>query len=75
MNLDDKQFLEAVGQRLRDQRKAQGLTLIQLAKKTELDRTFLGSVENGKRNISLLKLRLVARNLRIRLCDILGELK
>jgi transcriptional regulator with XRE-family HTH domain len=75
MNLDDKQFLEAVGQRLRELRKAQGLTLIQLAKKTDLDRTFLGSVENGKRNISLLKLRLVARNLRIRVRDIVGELK
>lgn len=75
MNLDDKRFLEAVGGRLREQRKAQGLTLVQLAEKTELDRSFLGAVENGTRNIGLLNLRLVAQKLRMRMSDIVDELK
>lgn len=75
MNLDEKRFLEAVGQRLREQRKTQGLTLVQLATRTELDRSFLGAVENGTRNISLLKLRIVAQKLRMRISDIVAELK
>lgn len=75
MNLADKQFLEAIGQRIREQRKARGLTLVQLADKTELDRTFLGLLETGKKNISLLNLRRIAQKLRMRLSDIVGELK
>lgn len=65
MNLDDQKFLEVLGERLRLQRTAAGLTQAQLAAKTGLHRTFIGSVERGERNVSILNLRLLARKLRV----------
>ena len=75
MNLADKKFLEAVGQRIRERRKAQKLTLVQLAKMVDLDRTYLGLLETGEKNISLLNLRRLAQKLRMPLSDIVAELK
>lgn len=65
MNLDDQKFLEVLGERLRLQRTAAGFTQAQLAAKTGLHRTFIGSVERGERNVSILNLRLLARKLRV----------
>jgi len=74
MNLDDKKFLAALGERLREKRTAAGLTQEQLAVKTQLHRTFIGSVERGERNVSILNLRLLARKLRVSLDAILNGL-
>ena len=65
MNLDDQKFLEVLGERLRLQRTAAGFTQAQLAAKTGLHRTFIGSVERGERNVSILNLRLLSRKLRV----------
>lgn len=43
----------AFGSRLRSIRNAAGLTQEQLAHLSELDRTYIGAVENGRRNLSL----------------------
>ena len=64
-NLDDQRFLRDLVKRLRDQRVARGLTQAQLAEKCNLHRTFVGSVERGERNVSILNLRLMARMLRV----------
>ena len=73
MNLDDKRFLQNLGFRVRDLRHAKGMTQADLGEKCGLHRTFIGSVERGERNISILNLRLIARNLRVRPADLLGE--
>jgi transcriptional regulator with XRE-family HTH domain len=65
MNLDDKKFLRDLGTRIRERRLAKGLTQAELGDKCGLDRTFIGSVEQGRRNVSILNLRLVARTLRV----------
>lgn len=65
MNLDDQKFLEVLGERLRLKRMAAGFTQAELAAKTGLHRTFIGSVERGERNVSILNLRLLARKLRV----------
>jgi len=70
-SLDDKKFLRQLGERIRDQRIARGLTQEQLGQKCELHRTFVGSVERGERNLSILNLRLLARILRISLSELL----
>jgi transcriptional regulator with XRE-family HTH domain len=70
-SIDDKKFLRDLGKRLRDQREARGLTQAQLADKCDLHRTFIGSVERGERNVSVLNLRLMARILRVSLGAIL----
>lgn len=45
-----------VGERVRELRKWTGLTQEQLALKADLDRTYIASVEAGKRNISIVNL-------------------
>ena len=75
MNLNDKNFLRDLGYRIREQRVAQKWTQAQLAEKCGLHRTFIGSVERGERNVSILNLRLIARVLRIALTDLLTGLK
>lgn len=45
-----------VGNRIRQIRKERGLTQEQLALEAQLDRTYIASVECGKRNISIVNL-------------------
>lgn len=71
MNLNDKTFLQHLGDRLREARQAQQLTQEELAEKCGLHRTFIGSVERGERNLSILNLRRIAKVLRVRLTILL----
>jgi transcriptional regulator with XRE-family HTH domain len=71
MNLSDQQFLRRLGTRIQKQRIALGLSQLELGRKCELHRTFVGSVERGERNISVLNLRLIAGALRVGLADLL----
>ena len=64
MSLDDRRFLEAIGHRVRERRMALELTQAELAKKCDLHRTFVGSVERGERNLAMLSLRRTAKALR-----------
>jgi transcriptional regulator with XRE-family HTH domain len=73
MNIDDKSFLQQLGFRIRELRQAQELTQEDLAKKCNLHRTFIGSVERGERNVSILNLRLIARMLRVPLVDLVKK--
>jgi transcriptional regulator with XRE-family HTH domain len=43
-----------------------------LAERCELHRTFIGSVERGERNVSILNLRVIARVLRVPITDLLA---
>jgi len=73
MNLDDLRFLRKVGHRVRERRLSRGLTQAQLAEKCGLHRTFIGSVERGERNVSILNLRLIAEILRLSPADLIGD--
>ncbi|QVL30278.1 helix-turn-helix transcriptional regulator [Telmatocola sphagniphila] len=70
MNLDDQAFLFQLGSRIREIREKKGLTQAELAEKCQLHRTFIGSVERGERNLSILNLRIIARNLRVSLSNL-----
>ena len=52
---------------------ARGWTQDELGKKCELHRTFIGSVERGERNISILNLKIIAGALRVSLAELLTE--
>jgi transcriptional regulator with XRE-family HTH domain len=69
-SLDDKKFLQRLGERIRKRREERGLTQQQLGDQCELHRTFVGSVERGERNVSILNLRLMAAVLRVHLNDL-----
>ena len=73
MNLDDRKFLRDLGLRLREHRLARKWTQADLADRCHLHRTFIGSVERGERNLSILNLRLMAKVLRVSLKDIFAE--
>lgn len=73
MNLADKKFLRELGERLRKARDARGWTQDELAQKCELHRTFIGSVERGERNVSILNLRAIARALKVSLPELFVE--
>ena len=71
MNLADKNFLRDVGHRIREQRLQLRLTQRELGEKCDLHRTFIGSVERGERNISILNLRVIADRLRVSMAELL----
>ena len=75
MNLNDQAFLQHLGDRLRERRLAMNLTQAQLGERCQLHRTFIGSVERGERNVSLLNLKLLAGVLRVPLSELLQGLK
>jgi len=70
MNLDDRQFLRAMGFRIRELRAARRLTQAELAVACGLHRTFIGSVERGERNVSVLNLRRIAKKLRASMSEL-----
>jgi transcriptional regulator with XRE-family HTH domain len=74
MNLDETRFLQQLGSRIRQLRAERHWTQAELARRCELHHTFIGSVERGERNISILNLRLFARVLRVGLPELLGGL-
>jgi len=49
------------------------MTQEQLAERCGLHRTFVGSVERGERNVSILNLRTIARALRVSLAELLAD--
>lgn len=60
-----------LGKNVRRIRLANGLTQEQLAVDAEIDLTYLGGIERGKRNPSLLVMARIARALSVRLPELL----
>lgn len=58
--------LRRFGQKVRAERKRRGLSQEALALECGLDRTYVGGVERGERNISLLNIVKIAKALRIK---------
>ena len=73
MNLSQQRFLRRLGDQIRERRTELGLTQAELAERCELHRTFIGSVERGERNVSILNLVTIARALRISLADLFAR--
>lgn len=56
-----------IGLRIKELRKDKGVSQESLALLAELDRTYINSVENGKRNISIVNIEKIANALEISL--------
>jgi len=70
----DKLELCAFGKRIRELRKEQGLTQAELAEKIGLSTNFIGMVERGERNITVLKVFKIAKAFNITLAKFFEEL-
>jgi transcriptional regulator with XRE-family HTH domain len=74
MTLDDEEFFREIGHRLRSRREDLGWTQAELARRCDLHKAYIGFVERGERNVSLINLRRIAKVLRVRLSDLLKGL-
>ena len=64
----------AFGQRVHTLRKAKGVSQAKFALSIDMDRTYLASVEAGKRNISIVNIKKIADGLGITLDELFREL-
>lgn len=67
----DAQIQQQFGQRVRELRKHKDLSQEALALNCNLDRTYIGGVERGERNISLLNIHKIAEALGVSAKDLL----
>ncbi|MFY8186693.1 MAG: helix-turn-helix domain-containing protein [Flavobacterium sp.] len=68
----EKAFLEQIGNRIREFRLDADLSQEKLSFACDLDRTYIGSVERGERNISVINLRKIAQALNIEVSALLN---
>lgn len=64
---------EKVGNRIRTLRKRNGLTQEKLGEKAEVSYKFIGEIERGEKNPSLIALSAIAKGLEINLGDLFRE--
>jgi len=69
---DEKAFLGQVGRQIKEFRIEADLSQEKLAFESDLDRTYIGSVERGERNISIINLRKISKALKLKLTDLVN---
>ena len=67
----EKQILQQFGQRVRELREKMGLSQETMAYEAGVDRSFVGKVERGDNNVSLLKMARLAKVLNVSLVELL----
>ena len=67
-------ILSRFGSRVRELRMASGLTQERLAELCGLDRSYIGGIERGERNVSLRNIQLIARALGVPLSRLMKDL-
>ena len=70
----DKLFLREFGQCVRKLREAKEWTQEELAERSGLHRTYIGSIERGERNLALLNIRRVASAFGLTLSEFLDDI-
>jgi len=63
-------ILVRFGERVRELRKKSGLSQEQFAERCQLDRTYIGGIERGERNVSLRNIAIVARALGVPISEL-----
>ena len=67
-------ILERFGLRLRELRKEQGYSQERFAAACGLDRTYIGGIERGERNVALRNIESIAQTLGISLAELMAGL-
>ncbi len=64
-----------IGKRIKELRALKGFSQEELAARAEIDRTYVNSVENGKRNISIVNIEKITKALKTDLATFFDEQK
>ena len=67
-------ILVRFGQRVRELRRTEGLFQEAFAAKCGLDRTYMGGIERGERNLALRNIELIAKTLKMSLSELMQGL-
>lgn len=67
------EITQLFGKRVRHFRKAKKLSQEQLAELSDLHRTYIGSIERGERNITLVNAQKIADALSVQLSDLVTD--
>ncbi|MEK6674355.1 MAG: helix-turn-helix transcriptional regulator [Planctomycetota bacterium] len=70
----DADILERFGERVRELRKRLGQSQEEFAEQCELDRTYVGGIERGERNLSLRNIAVIAHALEMSLSELMKGL-
>ncbi len=63
-------LLVSLGKRIRELREKQNWSQEELAEHADLDRTYIGGIERGERNVAVLNLSYIAKALKISLKEL-----
>ena len=68
--MDGEDILKRFGKRVRELRKSQDYSQESFAAECGLDRTYLGGIERGERNVALRNVAVIAKALKISISDL-----
>ena len=71
MNENEQKLLLTIGRKIVERRKELGLTQEDLAYSADVDRTYIGYIENGKNNVTIAMLYKIAKALKLGLKELL----
>lgn len=74
MKKRSRDILSRLGSRVRDLRKERGFSQESFAAKCGIDRTYLGGIERGERNVAIRNITLIADGLGISISDLFRDL-
>lgn len=66
---------QKIGKRIKELRAIKGFSQEELAARADIDRTYVNSVENGRRNISIINIEKIAKALKTDLASFFDEQK
>jgi transcriptional regulator with XRE-family HTH domain len=72
--MTESDLLILLGARIRELRKARGLSQEAFAAECGLDRTYVGGIERGERNVAIRNVALIAKSLGISMSELLSGL-
>ena len=70
---NEKEILQTIGSNIRRYRIVKGWSQEEFAHECELHRTYIGSIERGERNITILNLIKIKERLEVRLDELYPE--
>ncbi len=73
MKIDREKAQKKLGKYIREVRAAQGFSQEELAYRCGVHRTYMGAIERGERNISLLNILRISKALKIKSSELLSK--